>query len=138
MDTSQKTLLISPAPCFVQSVRVICKPLKCGVYALVSFGVAERRREIGIRLALGATPGSVIHLIVKEGMVSAAAGCAAGLVIALSFTWTLKGFLYGVTPTDPESFLGVGALLLIVAALACYIPARRAKRIDPVNALRCE
>jgi len=107
-----------------------------GVYALVSFAVVDRRQEIGVRLALGAYPGLLIRKVVREALVLAAIGCGAGLCLAGGLTWTLRSFLYGVTPTEPASFLGVALLMLLVAVVASYVPARRVTKIDPVTTLR--
>ena len=109
-----------------------------GLYGVLAYAVAQRKSEIGIRMALGADKGDVSNLILKEGMKPAAAGIAAGLLGAFFTTQILKSFLFGTAPTDPLTFCLVPILLLGVAALACYIPAARAARIDPTVALRTE
>ena len=107
-----------------------------GVYGVMALIVTERTPEIGIRLALGAQPSAVLRLVVVQGVTLAAVGIAIGVVIALALTPLLTSQLFGIRPLDPPTILGVPTLLLFVAALACYLPARRAMTIDPVNALR--
>jgi predicted permease len=107
-----------------------------GLFGGLSYGVTQRTREIGLRSALGATPGEIVLLIVRQGLTVAGAGLAAGIVIALLATRVLSGFLYGVATRDTASFAGVSALLLLTSIVACAIPARRAARIDVVRALK--
>jgi len=107
-----------------------------GLYGVLSYGVAQRTGEIGIRMALGATRGDVLTLIVRQSLVVVAGGVAAGLALALAGTRFIATFLYGLTPTDVSTLLGATALLLGAAAIAAYVPARRATRVDPVVALR--
>ena len=109
-----------------------------GIYGVVSYAVSQRTSEIGIRMALGATPGAVNAMVLKEGVVMTVAGIAAGLVVALGVTRLLRGLLYEVSPTDPLTFVGMAVLLSVIALAACMAPARRASRIDPVQALRAE
>jgi predicted permease len=109
-----------------------------GIYGVMSYAVSKRAREIGVRMALGADPGSVLRLVVGQGMIVALAGAGAGLVAALLLTRLMASLLYGVGPMDPATYSGVAALLLAVAFLASYLPARRAARIDPMKALRAE
>jgi predicted permease len=109
-----------------------------GIYGVMAYSVTRRRREIGVRVALGASPGDVRWMILGQGLATTAAGVAAGLLGALGLTRTLESLLFGVTPTDPLTFAAVIAVLAAVAALACYMPARRATRADPVEALRQE
>jgi predicted permease len=109
-----------------------------GIYGVISYLVSERTHEIGIRIALGAESGSILQMVLRQGLGLATAGAAVGLICALIVSHLMAGLLYGVRPTDPLTFAG-GALLLIgVAVLACYIPARRAVRVDPLMALRHE
>jgi len=109
-----------------------------GVYGVMSYAVSRRTQEIGVRLALGAVPSSVIRMVVGEGMTIALTGAAVGIVGAMLLTRTMASFLYGVRPTDPYTF-GVVSVLLAAAALgATYLPARRASRTDPLRALRAE
>jgi ABC-type antimicrobial peptide transport system permease subunit len=109
-----------------------------GVAGVLAYLVNRRRREIGIRMALGATRGRVVALVVRRGLAWAGAGIGAGLVAALFLTRLMSGLLYGVAPRDPRTFLAVTALLAAVAALASAVPALRAARVDPLEALRNE
>jgi putative ABC transport system permease protein len=107
-----------------------------GVYGVMALIVTERTSEIGIRLALGAQPGTVLRLVVRQGVTLAALGTAIGIGASIALTPLLTTQLFGVRPLDPPTMAAVPAVLLFVAAVACYLPARRAMRIDPVNALR--
>ena len=109
-----------------------------GVYGVMSLVVSERTQEMGIRLALGAEPLRVMGLVVRHGVMLAAAGVAIGLAAAMALTPLMSGLLYGVAPADPLTIVSVPALLLLVAGVACSVPAWRAMRVDPVSALRCE
>jgi putative ABC transport system permease protein len=109
-----------------------------GIYGVVAYAVSQRTREMGIRLALGATPGAVLRLVVREGMALPLVGGVAGAVAALGLTRVLRASLYGVSPTDPGVIGATLALLLLVALLACLLPGRRATRADPLEALRAE
>lgn len=109
-----------------------------GIYGSMAYSIAQRTHEIGIRMALGARPGQVLRMVVRQGMTLAAIGLALGLVGALATTRLLGSQLYGVKPADPTALVGVLFLLGLVAFLACYIPARRAAQVDPLIALRYE
>jgi putative ABC transport system permease protein len=109
-----------------------------GIYGVLGHAVAQRTREIGIRLALGATRREVLRMILGEGGKMAAAGVVLGLIVSYVMTQFLRALLYGVTPTDPLTFALVALLLLSTALVACWIPARRASRVDPMIALRAE
>jgi putative ABC transport system permease protein len=109
-----------------------------GIYAILHFTVSQRRREFGVRLALGATRRDLFSLIVGQGLRLPAIGVAAGLVGAFAITRLIEHLLFQVSPTDPLTFVGVAVLLMAVAVVACWIPARRAARIDPIAALRCD
>jgi len=109
-----------------------------GIYGVISYMVSERTHEIGIRLALGAQRRNILQIVVRQGLQLAIAGAAVGLLGAPIVSRLMAGVVYGVRPTDPLSFAGVAVLLLVVALLACYIPARRAVRVDPMVALRHE
>jgi predicted permease len=109
-----------------------------GIYAVMSYAVTQRTQEIGIRMALGAQQGSIVKLIVGRGLLLAVIGVALGLAGSLAVTRVMTQFLVGVSPTDPVTFSAVALVLTIVALLACYIPARRAARVDPILALRAE
>ena len=107
-----------------------------GIFGLVHYTVTERTREIGVRIALGATPRDVLSLVLAQGMRTPAMGIAVGLAASVVATRLLTHLLFEITPTDPATFAGVGALLAIIAAAACYIAARRSVRLDPLRALR--
>jgi predicted permease len=109
-----------------------------GIYGVIACSVAERRHEIGIRMALGAGRHSMTRMVVREGAVLACTGIALGIGASLLVAHLIGAFLFAVRPTDPATFLGVSILLALVALAACYIPARRAARVDPMVALRCE
>jgi putative ABC transport system permease protein len=109
-----------------------------GVYGLVSYGVSERTREFGIRIALGADRGRVLRLVVGRALVLGGLGSLLGLAGALAASRTLRGLLYGVKPSDPAALLGAGLLLFAVTVAASWLPARRATKVDPVVALRSE
>jgi putative ABC transport system permease protein len=109
-----------------------------GIFGVISFSVSRRTREIGVRMALGATPASIRHLVIGESAKLVLFGLAAGIPAALILTHFLSALLFGVTPTDPLTFISVALLLMLVALAAAYLPARRAIRIDPMVALRCE
>jgi predicted permease len=109
-----------------------------GLYGVISFAVSQRTREIGVRMALGARPGDVLRLILTEGLKLVLAGVVLGVAAALALTKLLQGMVYGVSMRDPLIFILVNLLLGIVSLAACYIPARRAMRVDPLNALRHE
>ncbi|HEV3219074.1 MAG TPA: ABC transporter permease [Candidatus Acidoferrales bacterium] len=109
-----------------------------GVYGVMAFTVMERTHEIGIRMALGAQPGSVLRLIVGGGLLLAAVGLAVGLPVGLGFSYLLASLIFGIGSGDPATYIGVSLALLSVTAAACWIPARRAMRVDPIVALRYE
>ena len=109
-----------------------------GLFGVMAYLVSQRTREIGVRLALGATRIEVVRLVVGRGVLMAGAGTAIGLTAAFWLTQFIESLLFSVSPNDPATFAAVGALLLLVATLACYVPARRAMGVDPVTALRAE
>ncbi|MCI0567423.1 MAG: ABC transporter permease [Acidobacteria bacterium] len=109
-----------------------------GLYGVVSYRVALRTNEIGIRMALGARPLDVVRMVISQGMALAAGGVLLGLGGAVILSRVLQGLLFGVTPNDPVTLVGSALLLVAVAGLACYLPARRASRVEPLVALRCE
>jgi len=109
-----------------------------GIYGVMSYSVSQRTREFGIRIALGAERSQVMNLVLKQGLVLTLAGLGIGLLGALALTQLLAKMLYEVQPTDPLTFAGVTLLLAAVALLANYLPARRATRVNPIEALRYE
>ena len=109
-----------------------------GLYGVMAYSVSQRTREIGIRMALGAQRGDVLLQVMRQGLKLAVLGVAIGLVGAFALTLVLAHLLFGVTPRDPFTFAGVALLLVAVALIACWLPARRAMKINPMEALRCE
>jgi ABC-type antimicrobial peptide transport system permease subunit len=109
-----------------------------GLYGVLAFVVNRSIPEIGIRMALGASPGTVQRLFIQRGLTISIGGAFAGILIALGATRALASYLYGVSPSNPAVFAGVTALLLAVAGVACYLPSRRAATIEPLRALRHE
>jgi putative ABC transport system permease protein len=109
-----------------------------GIYGVISYTVSQRRREVGIRLALGAQRGDVMQMLLRQGATTALVCVAIGIAAALGLTELMSGLLFGVSAQDPLTFAAVAALLMSVALLASYIPARRAMLVDPVVALRYE
>jgi putative ABC transport system permease protein len=109
-----------------------------GIYGVISYSVARRSKEFGLRMALGAQPGNVLALVMRQGLVLTAIGVIVGVGAALGLTRLMATLLFGVQPTDPVTFLSVSALLAVVALAASYIPALRATKVDPMKALRYE
>jgi predicted permease len=109
-----------------------------GIYGVLSYTVSQRHREIGVRMALGAQRPDILRLVLRQGLLLIVVGLALGLAGSLGVTRFLKTMLFGVTPTDPLTFAAVPALLFVVALAACYLPARRATKVDPIQALRYE
>jgi len=109
-----------------------------GIYGVMSYSVAQRTREIGIRMALGARRADVLQMTVAQGLRLVGAGMILGLAAAFVLTRVMATLLYGISATDPITFIAISAVLLAVAILASYIPALRATRVDPISALRAQ
>jgi putative ABC transport system permease protein len=109
-----------------------------GIYGVISFTVTRRTREIGVRIALGASGRDVMRIVVGQAIALASLGVAVGIGSALSLNRIMQRMLFGVTATEPFAYVAVSVLLIAIAALAAYVPARRATRISPSVALRCE
>jgi hypothetical protein len=109
-----------------------------GLYGVVAYAVARRTRELGIRIALGASSRDTVRLVLRQGMVLAAIGVAVGLPLAVAAGSLMRSLLYGISPTDPLALAGSALVVIAVAGLASYLPARRAAKVDPMAALRAE
>jgi len=109
-----------------------------GVFGVLAYSVAQRTREIGVRVALGATPGGILKMVLGQGLITVAIGLVVGLAGSLLLTRTMRSMLFEISPNDPLTMVGIALLLLLIAMLASYIPARRATRVDPMIALRYE
>jgi putative ABC transport system permease protein len=109
-----------------------------GLYSVMAYSVTQRSHELGIRIAVGASPRDILRLVLGQGVRLTLMGAALGLAASLFVTRTLASLLFGVSATDPLTFIAVPVVLALVAMLACYLPARRAMRVDPIVALRYE
>jgi len=109
-----------------------------GLYGVIAQAVTERRQEISVRMALGATPGHVLRMFLRQGLFVVAVGIGCGIAAAVAAARTLKSLVFGVTATDPATLRAVAALLTVVTLVASYMPARAATRVDPLQGLRSE
>jgi putative ABC transport system permease protein len=132
---ASRSLMLSVIAGFAASALLLAA---LGIYGVTAYVVTQRTHEVGVRIALGATRERVIGMVLRRGVMLAVVGAVLGLVGALALTRLLGALLFATSPTDPVVFIGVAALLLVVSLLACYVPARRASRVDPVVALRAE
>jgi putative ABC transport system permease protein len=109
-----------------------------GLYGVIAYAVEQRTNEIGLRIALGAQARDIVRLILKQGLALTLIGLALGIAVSVALTRLMKSLLFGVGTTDPLTFVVIAMLLTAVALVACWVPARRATRVDPMVALRCE
>jgi len=109
-----------------------------GIYGVTAYTVARRTREIGIRIAMGARRSDIVGMVLRHGLLLGAIGATIGLALAAGASQALAGFLFGVPPMHPPTFIGTAIVFAAIALVACYMPARRAMRIDPLTALRDE
>ena len=130
--------MLARQPLFTAVVTIALALAAAGINGVVSGAVVERRREVGIRAALGATPSDILAMVVRQGLSMAGARVALGLVAAFALSRVIASLLYGVPAFDPITDASVAALLVFVAALACSVPAWRAARVDPAVVLRAE
>jgi putative ABC transport system permease protein len=145
-DTSRLTRLISFAMLPARIAAILFGLLgvlalvlaSAGLYGVMSYAVSQRTHEIGVRVAIGAQRSDIMRLLLREGVILTAIGLAIGLLVALACSRVVSSLLYDISTSDPATFVGVSLILIAVALLACYIPARRATRVDPVVALRYE
>jgi ABC-type antimicrobial peptide transport system permease subunit len=109
-----------------------------GIYGVISYGISQRMREVGIRIALGATGSEVQRMFLRQGLAMTSIGLIAGLPGAFALTRWMSSLLFGVSPLDPVTYAAVSIVLMVAAGVATYVPARRATRVDPMDSLRAE
>jgi predicted lysophospholipase L1 biosynthesis ABC-type transport system permease subunit len=124
------TILLGGFACFALVIAAV------GLFGVLSYAVAQRSREIAVRSALGASPAQILGMVIRQGLTIAGAGILVGIVVAGALARSMAIFLYGITPYDTLTFVSVPLLLLAVTAIACFVPARRAARLDPLRVLR--
>jgi ABC-type antimicrobial peptide transport system permease subunit len=134
-EVSQRSIAMTLLAAFAALALLLAA---LGIYGVLSYLVAQRRQEIGIRMALGARRMDVLQMVVSEGMQWSIVGVAIGLSAAFALTRVMSSVLYGVSATDPVTFAFVSLLLIVISFIACYVPARRAAKTDPMTTLRCE
>jgi ABC-type antimicrobial peptide transport system permease subunit len=118
---------------------VLALTLACiGLYGVLSYAVARRTSELGVRMAVGARTSDVLRLVMREALALTALGVGIGVTVAVASSRFIQALLFGVTPTDPPTYIAVAVALLVVAIAAAFLPARRASRVDPMVALRCD
>jgi predicted permease len=134
-SVAERRFAMQMVACFALTALLLAA---LGIYGVISYMVSERTHEFGIRMALGACRRNIVRIVLRQGLGLALVGAVLGLAGSLVVSNLMSGLLYGVKPTDPMTFGGVAVLLIAVALLACYVPAQRAVRVDPMDALRCE
>lgn len=131
-QTSFALVMLAIAACVALLISIV------GIYSVIAYAAAQRTREVGVRMALGAQAGDVRRMFVRQGLVLTIIGTAVGIGLAIALVRVISGLLFGVGPLDPVTYASVSCALIAIALLATFVPARRASRVDPVVALRAD